>query len=66
MLKKVDAKGEKLARFMPNPADWGPGSKGTAHAALGILSLTNPARTQPEPEPNPNRTRTRTESLPSL
>lgn len=35
VLSKVDAKGAKLARFMPNPAEWGPGSKGTAHAALG-------------------------------
>jgi tRNA (guanine26-N2/guanine27-N2)-dimethyltransferase len=35
VLRKVDAKGARLARFMPNPADWGPGSKGTAHAALG-------------------------------
>ena len=32
VLRKVDAKGVRLARFMPNPADWGPGSKGTAHA----------------------------------
>ena len=32
VLRKVDAKGARLARFMPNPADWGPGSKGTAHA----------------------------------
>ncbi len=35
MLAKKDAKGGKVSRFMPNPAEWGPGSRGTAHAALG-------------------------------
>ena len=32
LLEKKDGDGNKLGRFMPNPDEWGPGSKSTSHA----------------------------------
>ena len=38
LLKKKGADGEKLGRFMPNPDEWGPGSRSTSHAAAFAAS----------------------------
>ena len=35
LLNKRDASGAKVGRFLPNPAEWGPGARGKSHAALG-------------------------------
>ena len=35
LLSKRDASGAKLSKFLPNPTEWGPGSRGTQHAAVG-------------------------------
>lgn len=32
LLEKKDSDGNKLGRFMPNPDEWGPGSRSTSHA----------------------------------
>ena len=33
LLEKRDESGNKLSKFMPNPEEWGPGSKSTSHAS---------------------------------
>lgn len=33
MLSKKDGAGGKVGKFLPNPEQWGPGSRGTSHAA---------------------------------
>jgi hypothetical protein len=34
LLSKRDEDGVKLGRWMPNPEEWGPGSKATSHASF--------------------------------
>jgi len=34
MLSKKDGYGGNIGKFMPNPASWGPGSRGTSHATF--------------------------------
>uniref|UniRef100_A0A7S0LH64 tRNA (guanine(26)-N(2))-dimethyltransferase n=1 Tax=Coccolithus braarudii TaxID=221442 RepID=A0A7S0LH64_9EUKA len=38
LLSKKGADGEKVGKFLPNPAEWGPGSRGTSHTSLNSFS----------------------------
>lgn len=40
LLSKRDADGAKVSRFLPNPDEWGPGSKATCHAEGASSSST--------------------------